>query len=257
MLSTATLKAKVRQAGVALGLYRPGAFARAFNRQHSERFRQDVAFYSALVAPGSLCFDVGAHIGEKTEAMLAAGHRVVAFEPQPNCLRELEARCRPHRAALTVVPGGVGAQLGEAEFFVSQNSVMSSFHQDWGGASSSIRVPITTLDAAIGRHGTPAYCKIDVEGWELEVFKGLARALPLLSFEFHRGDREAEIARGCLEYLARFGALEINVTPAESAAFHFEQWKSGDEFLSIFPTYFREHEGFHYGDIFVRPAASR
>ncbi len=256
MLSPAALKAKVREVSVSLGLYRPGAFSRMFDRRHSERFKHDVAFYSSLLAPESLCFDVGAHVGEQTESMLAAGARVVAFEPQPNCVKELQARCRPHRDRLRVCQSGVGAKPGEATFFLSPNSVMSSFHQDWGGASSSLRVPITTLDEAIARYGLPAYCKIDVEGWEHEVLKGLTQPIPLLSFEFHLGDREVNIARDCLAYLTQFGTLLINVTPAESSEFYFAEWKSITEFLALFPEHFRGREGFHYGDIFVRTSAA-
>jgi FkbM family methyltransferase len=253
----AVLKSKVREISVSLGLYRPGAFSRMFDRAHAERHRQDVAFYTSLLGAESLCFDVGAHVGEQTEAMLTAGHRVVAFEPQPQCVRELEARCQSYRDRLRVCQSGVGAQVGEATFFLSENSVMSSFHQDWGGETKGLRVPITTLDTAIARYGVPDFCKIDVEGWEHEVFKGLTQALPLLSFEFHPGDREVQIARDCLAYLSRFGTLTINVTPAESTAFHFAEWKSLEEFLALFPGYFRDREGFHYGDIFVRTAGVR
>jgi FkbM family methyltransferase len=249
------LKSKVREVSVSLGLYRPGVFSRMFDRRHADRYQQDVAFYRALVEPEALCFDVGAHVGEQTESMLAAGCRVVAFEPQPSCVKELNARCRPHRDRLRVSQSGVGAKAGEATFFLSPNSVMSSFHQDWGGATTSLSVPIVTLDEAIVRYGVPDYCKIDVEGWELEVLKGLTQPVPLLSFEFHPGEREVQIARDCLAYLSRFGTLTINVTPAESTAFHFEEWKTLEDFLALFPQYFRDREGFHYGDIFVRTKA--
>lgn len=228
-----------------------------FDRRHAERFRKDVEFYTGLIGSESLCFDVGAHVGEQTEAMLAAGHRVVAFEPQPQCVAELQARCRRFQENLRISATGVGANPGEATFFLSRNTVMSSFHSDWADEMTGLRVPVTTLDAAIARYGVPDFCKIDVEGWELEVFKGLTQALPLLSFEFHPGDREVQIARDCLAYLARFGALSINVAPAESTTFHFEQWKTLEEFLALFPEYFRGRDGFHYGDIFVRTRPAR
>ncbi len=248
----ADLKSKTRRLAVASGLYRPGLYSRLVDSTHRTRFDGDVGFFKELVESGGLCFDVGAHSGEKTEAMLKAGMRVVAFEPQPQCVAELQARCRPYRENLRVCQGGVGAVSGEATFFVSNNSVMSSFHPDWGDASSSVRVPIMTLDHAIARYGAPDFCKIDVEGWEFEVLKGLTCAIPLLAFEFHHGDREVKTARDCLAYLSRFGELKINVTPAESNAFFFDQWKPLDEFLTLFPDHFRGRDGFHYGDIFVR-----
>ena len=45
-------------------------------------------------------------------------------------------------------------------------------------------VPVTTLDALIDRYGLPAFCKIDVEGFEEAVVRGLSRPIPSVSFEF-------------------------------------------------------------------------
>ncbi len=39
-------------------------------------------FYRNFLTPGSLVFDVGAHVGTRARAMRAAGARVVALEPQ-------------------------------------------------------------------------------------------------------------------------------------------------------------------------------
>ena len=53
------------------------------------------------------------------------------------------------------------------------------------GNTSSIRVPVTTLDQLILRYGRPYYCKVDVEGYEVEVFRGLTQPIPMISFEIH------------------------------------------------------------------------
>ena len=49
-------------------------------------------FYGALVRPGDLCFDIGAHLGDRTAHFLTLGARVVAVEPQPQLMALLRRR---------------------------------------------------------------------------------------------------------------------------------------------------------------------
>src|SRR6266571_1892017 len=81
-----------------------------------QQFRSNVALYARFLSPGDLCFDVGSNIGEKTEALLALGARVVAFEPQPSSFREMRARCSPSRR-LTAINAAVGAAPGEVPMY--------------------------------------------------------------------------------------------------------------------------------------------
>ena len=46
------------------------------------RYAALARFYATILAPGDLAFDIGAHAGNRTRAMLRAGARVVALEPQ-------------------------------------------------------------------------------------------------------------------------------------------------------------------------------
>jgi len=64
---------------------------------------------------------------------------------------------------------------------------------------------MVTLDAAtIETFGKPFYCKIDVEGWELDVLKGLSQPIPLISFEFHLNGKNITKARIMLEAVISF-----------------------------------------------------
>ena len=40
-------------------------------------------FYRGIVEAGDLCFDVGAHLGNRARVLAALGCRVVAVEPHP------------------------------------------------------------------------------------------------------------------------------------------------------------------------------
>jgi len=88
----------------------------------------------------------------------------------------------------------------------------------WQGQSwtETVEVAVTTLDALIARHGSPAFIKIDVEGYEAEALAGLSAAVPALSFEFTTIQRD--VARQALEHLAALGPYCFNAALGESQA---------------------------------------
>jgi len=196
---------------------------------------------------------VGANIGEKSEAILQAGGRVVAFEPSPVALLELRARCGGDKN-WALVPAAVGSSPGIGVLYAPSDSGKSSLVQGW---QSNVRerwyVPVVTLDTAIREFGKPYYCKIDVEGWELAVLEGLTEAIPLISFEFHLSEKNIAKTSSCLKRLSAFGPSHVNVAPAEASFFHFSEWARLTEFIAWFPGNLKEElPGDSYGDIFVR-----
>lgn len=97
-MSLMTMLATAKRVSITTGLYRPARWLNRRIRPHLLRaLRNDIEFYRSLLSPGALCFDVGANIGDKSEALLQAGARVVAFEPNPLVTPELQARCGYHR----------------------------------------------------------------------------------------------------------------------------------------------------------------
>ncbi|MGH6917997.1 MAG: FkbM family methyltransferase, partial [Geminicoccaceae bacterium] len=152
--------------------------------------------YAALIEPGDLVFDIGAHVGNQTRCLAGLGARVVAIEPQPPFARWLRWLFRGDRRVM-VVETALGARPGRASLHPSPRTpTVATLSTDWIAAveraesfgrvrwGAPLEVPVTTLDALIEQHGRPRFCKIDVEGFEAEILRGLSHPIPLLSFEY-------------------------------------------------------------------------
>jgi FkbM family methyltransferase len=237
---------------MASGLYGPlKRLQRQLSAEDLRQFRSNLAFYAPFISAGDLCFDIGSNIGTKTEMFLKLGAKVVAFEPQPSCLRETAARCSPTRH-LTTVNTAVGAVSGTMPLYVCRHPTGSSLIADWSeDVKEIIHVPVMTLDHAIDRYGLPNFCKIDVEGYELEVIKGLSQRIPTLTLEYHHDEANIRTTLECVHYLSRFGELSINVTLGDETGFHWD-WIDYKTFLERFPTHAPRTPTCGWGDLFIR-----
>ncbi len=213
--------------------------------------------YGNFIKKGSLVFDVGANEGNRTAIFLELGAKVVAVEPQAECIAKLEST---FGSKIHLVKKGLDEQEGKKLLYKSDTSLISSFNKDYIDAVKDERfkganwtpageLEMTTLDALIAIHGVPDFCKIDVEGFEQQVLKGLSQSLKALSYEFVVPEN-LENAKKCLELLMNLGSIECNFSYGESMDLVLGSWKSGIDMMAYIQT--KEFEAFSYGDIYVR-----
>ncbi len=240
--------------GRTVGLWRSLAIYYAPGRL--QRLRR---FYTPLIRPGDLCFDVGTHVGNRVAAWTRLGARVVAVEPQAHLMVWLRRRYG-RVPGVTLIEAAVGAAEGAATLHLDpRNLTVASLSPDWIAtvgrdvAFSRVRwraaepVRLTTLDALIAAHGRPALCKIDVEGFEAEVLRGLSQPLPLVSFEYLPAT--ITVAHTCLEQLAALGEYEFNWFPGESHRWASPVWLDTPAMTAQLDTL---AAGRASGDIFAR-----
>ena len=190
------------------------------------RRNREIHFYRSLLNGfhrGCLVFDVGANHGTKTDIFLKLGARVVAVEPdQTNqqILREKFLTYRLSRQAVVIVGKALSEkdsvetmwidEPGSAKNTLSRKWVETLKHDDerFGqhhDFSHRTTVETTTLDQLISTHGLPFFIKIDVEGHEPSVLRGLHSAVPYLSFEVNLPEFAPD-GQECVAMLDRLAA---------------------------------------------------
>ncbi len=95
------------------------------------RARRLRRFYSQFVTSGSLCFDVGAHAGNRVRCWLQLKARVVAVEPQPDFVRLLRFLYGRNKN-VEIVPAALGRARGRGTLLVSERTpTVTTLSADW------------------------------------------------------------------------------------------------------------------------------
>jgi len=148
-----------------------------------------VRLFQRFVRKGNILFDVGANMGVYTflaaKSCGSAGH-VYAFEPQANLVKCLDrsVSLNGYEARVTVVCAAVSNDHGsQATLFYAANrdgtGIPSLFAHEWLDAESGMRVPTVSVDGYRQEKGIERVdvIKIDVEGAEMLVLRGMQRTL--------------------------------------------------------------------------------
>jgi FkbM family methyltransferase len=162
----------------------------------ARRSGYETRFHDALlgaVRPGDVVWDVGANVGRYTLPLSKAagpeGH-VYAFEPNPAALEWLHEEAGD-LVNVTILPYALGAEPGRLPFEPGSDGRGALSRIATAPREGLIEVAVVAGDAMRGGEaGVPAVIKIDVEGYELEVLRGMretlrARQLRTVCVEVH------------------------------------------------------------------------
>ncbi len=98
-------------------------------RISSREEKRSVELFSMFLKQDSLCIDIGANIGAKTKIFLATGAKVVAIEPQAECVKLLELKYGDNNN-FQVLRAAIGEQEGSANMYIcSAASALSTLSQ--------------------------------------------------------------------------------------------------------------------------------
>jgi len=158
---------------------------------------------------------------------------------------------------VVIIGKAVGESEGYADLSICEDTSTSSTLSDkWKSNGRFVGefkwtrtqpVSVTTLNNLITLYGCPKFCKIDVEGFELSVIKGLNKAIPYISFEINI-EFKAEI-QDCIRYLQSIGNVEFNLSFGESMDWLYLEWFSPDDFCNKIDTI---NDPSFWGDVYAR-----
>lgn len=210
--------------------------------------RRLLKLFSQFVKKDDLCFDIGANLGSRSEVMLRLGARVVAVEPQNVCMQKLERKYGRNRR-ISLIQKAISNNEGMEDMMTSNSHTVSTMSQEWINSvkksdmffvstsafqwQKTVKVQVTTLDQLISQFGKPAFCKIDVEGYEYKVLQGLSQPIGVVSFEFTPTKDFIDLAIKTVKHLSDIGKVEFNYSLGEIMNLVLEKWVSPQQMSDI------------------------
>jgi FkbM family methyltransferase len=213
------------------------AYQQVFDRQKLLVRRKTRDFYAGFVRRGDLAFDIGANVGSYSEVFCELGAKVVAVEPNPQCCQNLRRLARV--CPVYVENCAAGDLPGKATLRICDYSGLSTLTNDWPEASlqsplnrdakwsGTLDVEIITLDQLAERYGVPDFVKIDAEGYDDHVLRGMSFQPPALQFEFNRW--LPAVGMRCFDAPALASGYEFNYVRGLEMRLACECWVRGDE----------------------------
>lgn len=178
-----------------------------------------------------LFFDVGANRGDAVVAGLNKGYKVVGIEAAPKIFDALESNFKGNPDVRLLKFAVASKDFQTVKFYECIEDGLSTLNKNWLTAETmpykgkqfwEVEVPTITIDTLSKLYGEPDLIKIDVEGAEWEVFKGMSKKHGTLVFEWTNvtiGEHQSQI-----EYLSNLGYTEIGPQFIEHHLQEPEKW---------------------------------
>jgi FkbM family methyltransferase len=157
--------------------------ARGYNNYRNQEESGELFFITEILSKTrpKLCIDVGANVGDYSLSILrSTTAQVIAFEPLPATFEILRQKSQEFTPRIKLENVGVGEREQELTINYNPNTTAhASFSKEveainYLSNTYELKVPVVTLDSYFERNkiNEVDLIKIDVEGFETEVFSG-------------------------------------------------------------------------------------
>jgi FkbM family methyltransferase len=146
-----------------------------------------------ILRAGDVFFDIGAHVGFFSilgGRLVGLSGTVVAFEPRAENVTELRVNVDLNRLSNVVVEPRAVSDTGGVRWLVGKHPATARLEASASQDHCTL-VPVTTVDEFVDEHPqlAPQVVKIDVEGHERDVIRGMRRTMfehgPTVICELH------------------------------------------------------------------------
>ncbi len=211
---------------------------------HELRLLGDIAHELRQQLTNVAFYDVGANVGQHTLFMSKLVDEVISFEPYEPVRSKLLEKLKENKIHnVRVFSVGLGKRNEDLTFFppARDNMGTGTFHAD-AEVKSALKLPVRQGDIFFSENGLPRIdlMKVDVEGFESEVFDGLCQRIrrdrPIILTEISGTDRSGFGTLDCFAAaiyddceIFAVGCTSISGTyRIKSPSFHID-----DEFLVV------------------------
>lgn len=173
----------------------------------------------------SLVFDIGANIGNWTNANVHKYDKIVSIEASPITFKNLLQNCMNDK----IIPLNYAVcnnSGNDITFYHANCSVLSTLNKDWLTSESSrfynepyisIICKTITIDNLINTYGMPDLIKIDVEGGEYDCIASLTQKVNMLCFEW--ASEVNNITFNCIDHLYQLGFTQYYIQYCDDHTF--------------------------------------
>ena len=141
----------------------------------------ETRFVRQTVTPGMVALDIGAHVGYYTcllASLASPGGRVFAFEPMPLNRRLLRRNVAQQAAhSVTIVPFAASHETGSHTLYLSANNSGDNRLTPHAQPGHQVTIQMVRLDDYLSAPTRVDFVKMDVQGWEWHVLKGMTSLL--------------------------------------------------------------------------------
>ncbi len=219
-------------------------------------------FYEQFFGKGDIVFDIGANDGSVSSFCLNLGAKVIALAPHPDHVALLQQTLGANKRFF-LLPNAISSFQAEIILTAAEitTAILAKRYDEWElnrafidsaptttlVTETPLSINVITLDVMIEQYGLPVFCRIETDGEETEVLRGLHYTIPAIAFNFHSYNpkRTTELIRRLL----LLGDYEFNWCEEYTLKFRSNQWLSAKELN----TSITENQGKHLtGDIYAR-----